>query len=253
MIARPLERKVAVVTGAANGIGLASALRLARDGASVALLDMDETALQIAAEELRAYGQQALPIPLDCTDPRRVPTAFKSIRNDLGPVDILLNNVGQSARERMSEFSRSDLATLDLLLDVNLKSCIFCSRQVVDDMRQRRSGKIINMTSESAVNGSPRCWDYSAAKAGVIGFTRAVARELAPFNINVNAIGPGPVRTRALDRLPTSLLETIVSGIPMGRVGEPEEIANAVAFFASAQSDFITGQTLLVNGGNWML
>ena len=139
------------------------------------------------------------------------------------------------------------------MLAINLKSCILCSRQVTDDMRQKRRGKIINIASESAVNGSPRCWDYSAAKAGVIGFTRALARELAPFGVNVNAIGPGPVRTRALDQLPKAVLDTVIADIPMARVGEPDEIANAVAFFASDQSDYITGQTLLVNGGHWML
>ena len=139
------------------------------------------------------------------------------------------------------------------MLAINLKSCILCSRQVTDDMRQKRRGKIINIASESAVNGSPRCWDYSAAKAGVIGFTRALARELAPFGVNVNAIGPGPVRTRALDQLPKAVLDTVIADIPMARVAEPDEIANAVAFFASDQSDYITGQTLLVNGGHWML
>ena len=190
---------------------------------------------------------------MDCTDARDVGAGFARIRDELGPVDILLNNVGQSARERMSDFWRSDLETLDFMLAINLKSCILCSRQVVDSMRQRRRGKIVNIASESAVNGSPRCWDYSAAKAGVIGFTRALARELAPFGVNVNAIGPGPVRTRAMDQLPRAVLDSVIAGIPMGRIGEPDEIASAVAFFAGDQSDYVTGQTLLVNGGNWML
>jgi len=201
----------------------------------------------------RRSGSRVLPLTLDCTAAHSIAAAFVRIREELGPVDILLNNVGQSARERMSDFSESDLGTLDFMLAINLKSCILCSRQVTDDMRQKRRGKIINIASESAVNGSPRCWDYSAAKAGVIGFTRALARELAPFGINVNAIGPGPVRTRALDQLPKAVLDTVIADIPMARVGEPDEIANAVAFFASDQSDYITGQTLLVNGGHWML
>jgi NAD(P)-dependent dehydrogenase (short-subunit alcohol dehydrogenase family) len=248
-----LTGKVAVVTGAANGIGLASALRLARDGANLALLDLDASGLKTAAAAVAESGSRVFSVPVDCSDGVQVATAFARVRDELGPVDILLNNVGQSARERMTEFADTDLGTLEFMLAINLKSCIVCSRQVVEDMRKRRSGKIVNIASESAVNGSPRCWDYSAAKAGVIGFTRAVARELAPFHVNVNAIGPGPIRTRALDQLPKALLDSVVAGIPMRRVGEPDDIANAVAFFASDQSDFITGQTLLVNGGHWML
>jgi len=250
-----LNAKIAVVTGAANGIGRASALRLARSGATVALLDRDQTALEAVAEEVNAVAAErpALPILLDCTDAGAVAAAFARIRQELGAVDILLNNVGQSARERMTEFSASNLETLDFILTINLKTCILCSRQVVDDMRRRRGGKIINITSESAVNGSARTWDYSAAKAGVIGFTRSIALELAPFGINVNAIGPGLTRTRVFDQLPPELTKKIAAAIPMGRIAEPEDIANAVMFFASDQSSYVTGQTLLVNGGNWLL
>jgi NAD(P)-dependent dehydrogenase (short-subunit alcohol dehydrogenase family) len=167
---------VAVVTGAANGIGLAAALRLASDGADIAMLDLDSAALASSADAVRRSGRRVLPLTLDCTEARSIAAAFVRIREELGSVDILLNNVGQSARERMSDFAESDLGTLDFMLAINLKSCILCSRQVTDDMRQKRRGKIINIASESAVNGSPRCWDYSAAKAGVIGFTRALAR-----------------------------------------------------------------------------
>jgi len=226
---------------------------LAREGADVALLDIDTAALDVVTAEIRAAGRRAIPITADCTDRDTVVAAFDRIRRELGPVDILLNNVGQSARQHMTAFSSSDLSSLDFLLAVNLTSCVLCSRQVVEEMRQRRTGKIINVTSESAVNGSARTWDYSAAKAGVIGFTRSIARELAPFGINVNAIGPGLTRTRALDQLPRDLVDKLINEIPMGRIGEVEDIANAVAFFATDQSAYVTGQTLLVNGGNWLL
>jgi NAD(P)-dependent dehydrogenase (short-subunit alcohol dehydrogenase family) len=248
-----LDNKIAVVTGAANGIGRAIALRLAGDGADVALLDFDQAAQSEACEQLRKSGRKALAIPLDCTDRVHVESAFRQIRERLGPIDILVNNVGQSARERMTHFTQANLDMLDVLLSVNLKSCIYCSHQVVGEMKTRKSGKIINITSESAVNGSPRTWDYAAAKAGIIGFSRAIARELAPYGINVNAVGPGPTRTRALDEMPKGMIDAIIADIPMGRIAEPDDIANAVAFLATDQSSFITGQTLLVNGGHWML
>ncbi|GAB3628979.1 sugar dehydrogenase [Pandoraea terrae] len=251
--AAPFAAQVAVVTGAAHGIGRAAALRLARDGADVALLDRDADALATLTEDIGAFGRRALPIALDCTREAELKAAFGRIAAMLGDVDILLNNVGQGPRERMSTFRDADLDTLDFLLAINLKTAIVCSHQVVPAMCARRHGKIINITTEAAVNGAPRCWDYAAAKAGVIGFTRALAMELAPFGVTVNAIGPGATRTRALEQTPKDQLDQVIAGIPMGRIGEPDDIANAVAFFASDQSSYITGQTLLVNGGNWML
>ena len=248
-----LHDKVAVVTGAANGIGRVTAVRLAEAGAHVGLLDFDQRTLSQTCAEITDLGRHAVGVPLDCTDRVHVTSAFKQVREALGPIDILVNGVGQSARERMTEFANANLDTFDFLIAVNLKSCVLCSYQVVGEMKTRGAGKIINIASESAVNGSPRSWDYSAAKDGVIGFTRSVARELAPFGVNVNAIGPGPTRTRAIDEMPKGVIDRIIADIPMGRVAEPEEIANAVLFFASSQSDFVTGQTLLVNGGHWML
>ena len=224
-----LHDKVAVVTGAANGIGRVTAVRLAEAGAHVGLLDFDQRTLSQTCAEITDLGRHAVGVPLDCTDRVHVTSAFKQ------------------------EFANANLDTFDFLIAVNLKSCVLCSYQVVGEMKTRGAGKIINIASESAVNGSPRSWDYSAAKAGVIGFTRSVARELAPFGVNVNAIGPGPTRTRAIDEMPKGVIDRIIADIPMGRVAEPEEIANAVLFFASSQSDFVTGQTLLVNGGHWML
>ncbi len=248
-----LRGKVAVVTGAGNGIGRASALRLAQEGADVGLLDLEKDAVEAVAAEIRALGRRALPINIDCTNGEAIAGAFTRIKAELGPVHVLLNNVGQSARERTSEFVDADMKVLDFILDVNLKSCILCSHQVAGDMKKRGAGRIVNITSESAVNGSLKTWEYSAAKAGVIGFTRSIARELAPHGVTVNAVGPGSTQTRAMDRMPQDLMDKVKAGIPMKRMGKPEDIANAVAFFAGDQSDYVTGQTLLVNGGNWML
>ncbi len=205
------------------------------------------------ATEIRALGRRVKTVALDCTDANAVIAAFQDVHQEYDRVDILVNNVGQGSRERMLPFLSTNLETLEFQMAINLKTCIVCSHQVAKGMAARGSGKIINMTSESAVNGSLRSWDYAAVKAGVIGFTRALARELAPHRVNVNAIGPGATRTRALDLIPADLMTKIIAGIPMERVGEPDDIANAVAFFAGDQSDYVTGQTLLVNGGNWML
>jgi NAD(P)-dependent dehydrogenase (short-subunit alcohol dehydrogenase family) len=248
-----LGSKVAIITGAANGIGLATAFELSKTGVDVALLDFDGKTEERACEIARETGRRVLAVPLDCTNREHVVSAFRRVREHLGPIDILVNNVGQSARERMTDFTQADLDTLDMLLAVNLKSCIVCSHQVAPEMQARRSGKIINITSESAVNGSLRSWDYGAAKAGIIGFTRAIARELAPFGVTVNAIGPGATRTAAIDKMQKGFIDRIIADIPMGRMAEPEDIAHAVAFFASDRAGFITGQTLLVNGGHWML
>jgi NAD(P)-dependent dehydrogenase (short-subunit alcohol dehydrogenase family) len=132
-------------------------------------------------------------------------------------------------------------------------SAMLATRQVVGGMRERRSGKIINMSSESALYGDVGLVDYSAAKLGVVGFTRALARELAPFHINVNAVAPGAIRTRAHDRLPADVIDRIRNGTPMGFIGEPDDVGNVIAFLASDASRFITGQTLLIDGGRWMI
>ena len=249
----PFAGKVAVVTGGAHGIGRATALRLARDGAAVAILDIDGPAAATVANGLRTDGSTVQAWTIDCTDPAAVPGAFAQVRAAFGPIDILVNNVGQSSRQRMAEFSGDTLARLEFMLTVNLRSCVLCTDAVVPGMRDRRGGRIVNVTSEAAFNGAPRNWDYAAAKSSITGFTRAMARELAPFGVTVNAVAPGATRTRAMEAMPQDLLAQIVARIPMGRMGEPEEVADVIAFFAGRQSSYVTGQTLLVNGGNWFL
>jgi NAD(P)-dependent dehydrogenase (short-subunit alcohol dehydrogenase family) len=247
-----LGGRICVVTGAANGIGRASALCLARAGADLALLDRESDALADVAREIEALGRRALPIVIDCTVEAEARQAFDRIRGTFNRIDVLFNNVGQSAREKASEFWCSDPATWRFVLDVSLMSAMLATRQVVADMREQRSGKIINMSSESAFYGDVGLVDYSAAKMGVVGFTRALARELAPFHVNVNAVAPGAIGTRAHDRLPAEVIDRIREGTPMGYIGAPEDVGNAVAFLASDDSRFITGQTLLIDGGRWM-
>ncbi|MGF7162395.1 acetoacetyl-CoA reductase/3-oxoacyl-[acyl-carrier protein] reductase [Rhodoligotrophos appendicifer] len=244
-----LSGKLAVVTGAANGIGRASAIHLARNGADVVLIDIQEEALAAVAEEVGQQGRRAHPMVVDCNERVAIEEAFARIEADVAPVEILLNNVGQSARERASEFWCSEPETWDFILKLNLYSTLYCSRQVVPGMRERGRGKIVSIASEAAYMGSQGVADYAAAKAGVIGLTRSLARELAPFHVNVNAICPGPIRTAAADRLP--IWSQYLKETPMAFAGEPQDIANVVVFFASDQSRYITGQSLIVNGGRW--
>ena len=245
-----LAGKIAVVTGAANGIGRASALALAREGAVMAVVDLEAERLASLATEL---GGDALSITLDCTDQPAVEAAFAQIMRHYGRVDILFNNVGQSAREAASLFHDSDPETWDFVLRVSLRSAMLATRQVVGQMRQRGAGKIVNMSSESAFYGDTGLVDYSAAKMGVVGFTRALARELAPFRVNVNAVAPGAIGTRAHDRLPASVIDKIRDSTPMGYIATPDDVANAVVFLCSEDSRFITGQSLLIDGGRWMI
>jgi acetoacetyl-CoA reductase/3-oxoacyl-[acyl-carrier protein] reductase len=247
-----LEDRIAVVTGAANGIGRASALRLAREGADLAMLDVERNALEIVAAEIRAGGRRALALEVDCTVEAAVAQAFDRIDATYGRVDILFNNVGQSARERASEFWQSVPDTWRFVVGVSLFPAMLCTRQVVGQMRERGAGKIINMSSASAFFGDSGLVDYSAAKMGIVGFTRALARELAPFHVNVNAVCPGAIRTRAHERLPPEVIDKIRYGVPMGYIAEPEDVAGVVAFLASEDSRYVTGQSLLIDGGRWM-
>ncbi|MGA9866806.1 MAG: SDR family NAD(P)-dependent oxidoreductase [Acetobacteraceae bacterium] len=248
-----LRERICVVTGAANGIGRASALCMARAGADLALMDRESDPLGAVAREVEALGRRALPLAIDCTDRAAVEDAFGKIEAHYSQVDVLFNNVGQSARERASEFWCSDPATWQFVLQVSLHTTMLCTRQVVGKMRERRGGKIINMSSESAFFGDIGLVDYSAAKMGVVGFTRALARELAPFRVNVNAVAPGAIRTRAHDRLPAAVIDRIRDSTPMGYIAEPEDVGNVVVFLASEDSRFMTGQSILIDGGRWMV
>ena len=248
-----LAGRIALVTGAANGIGRASALRLAREGADLALVDREGDRLQEVARAITEHGRQALAITADWTDGGAVEAAFAAIRKRFGRVDILFNNVGQSARERASEFHRSAEETWRFVIEVSLLATMRATRLVVEEMRARRSGRIVNMSTESAFYGDVGFVDYAAAKMGVVGFTRSLARELAPFQINVNAVCPGAIRTRAHDRLPKEVIDKVRTSVPMGYVAEPEDVAGVVAFLASDDARYITGQSILIDGGRWMI
>ena len=248
-----LEGRLAVITGAGWGIGRASAIRMASEGADLAILEIDQTTLDATAEAVRALGRKVLAIRADCTADGEIVAAFERIKAECPPIDILMNNVGQSARERATQFHNSTPEVWDFVLGMTLRSTMLSSRQVVGDMRTRKRGRIVNVASNAGLAGEVGIADYAAAKMGVIGFTRSLARELAPFGVNVNAVCPGVTKTRVLERISPEIVAAIQSQIPMGYFAEPEDIAGVAAFLASDDARYMTGQSVVVDGGRWMV
>lgn len=244
--------RVALVSGAAQGIGRAIVLRLAQDGCDVALLDIDGDGIDAVAAEVEALGRRATALKTDMLDRSAIKSSFVRAAQTLGPIDILVNNVGQSARENAAPFWEAGPDLADFLVNICLRTAMDAAREAVPGMRDRRYGRIVNIASDSAYIGSKSAASYAAAKAGVIGFTRSLSRELAEYGVTVNAIAPGYIRTRATDLLPAAFVEKAISETPVGFLGKPEDIAHAVSFFASEGASYITGQSLIVNGGRWM-
>jgi acetoacetyl-CoA reductase/3-oxoacyl-[acyl-carrier protein] reductase len=244
-----LTDRIAVVTAAAGGIGGATALRLARDGAkAVVAIDTSANVNQMQ-ENIKAAGSEGLGIELDCAKEKDVIAVFADVIRRFGRIDILVNGVGGGGGGLNKEFVDSDSDMWRRVVDVTLLSTMICSRQVVNGMRERCYGRILNIASSIALVPTPKMVEYASAKAGVIGFTRSLALELAPFGVTVNAVSPGPIKTAATDRLPPAILAKSVDAVPMGHIGVPSDIANAVAFLVSDEANYITGQNLAVNGG----
>jgi NAD(P)-dependent dehydrogenase (short-subunit alcohol dehydrogenase family) len=242
--------KVAIVTGGGGGIGAGIAGRLLAEGAKVAVLDLDAAPLK--AELADDMDARLLAIEGDCTDLATVEAFHARVAGELGPVDVLVNNVGQSGRSRSAQFHESSEEVWRFVLEISLFSTMRMSRLVAPAMRDR-GGRIVNMSSDAAFVGDAGLVDYASAKMGLIGFTRSLARELAPFGVTVNAVAPGAIRTRAHDSMPKDVIDRIKANTPAGIVGEPEDVAAAVAFLASDEARFITGQSLLIDGGRWMI
>jgi len=239
-----------MITGGANGIGAACANRFASERAKLAIIDRDKLGLERFLSEIPA--ERIYSTTGDCTDQQTLREFYTGATQRLGPVDILINNVGQSGRERASPFHLSSEDVWQFVLEVSLLCTMRLCWLVCSSMRER-GGRIINISSDAALAGDEGLADYAAAKMGVIGFTRALARELAPFRTTVNAVAPGAIRTKAHDQMPKETIERIIHATPVGFVGIPDDVAAAVAFLASDEARYITGQTLLVDGGRWML
>jgi 3-oxoacyl-[acyl-carrier protein] reductase len=242
-----LTDKAALVTGASRGLGRAIALELARRGAKVVVnYAKDADGAQSVVSAIREAGGEAQAVQADVSDFKAAEGLIKATVEAYGALDILVNNAGTTRDTLIMMMSEADW---DTVLQTNLKSAFNCSRAAVRTMMRKRYGRIINMTSVVGIAGNAGQTNYAASKAGLIGFTKALAREVAPRNITVNAIAPGFVPTALTNDLPAELKEASLKTIPLGRWGTPEEVAYAAAFLASDEAAYITGQVLSVDGG----
>jgi 3-oxoacyl-[acyl-carrier protein] reductase len=241
-----LKDKIGIVTGGANGIGRAIALGLAKEGASVVVADIDSDQANKVVDEIKALGCKAMAIRADITKLNEANSMAKTVLEKFKKIDILVNNAGGSARERATLFCESKEEVWDYVFGINLKGTFNCTRAVIEHMIQRRGGKIVNIASDTGLVGYAGFVDYSTAKAGIIGFTHALAKEVASHGINVNAVAPGPTATRVmLASLPGDKFK---QRIGLGRLGKPEEIAAMVVFLTTEDANFITGQVIPVCG-----
>jgi 3-oxoacyl-[acyl-carrier protein] reductase len=241
-----LKDKVALVTGASQGIGRDAALALAEAGARVAVAARNEEKLTVLVAEIEAAGGVALAVKMDVADGDQVKAGFKQVLEKFGRLDILVNN---AAITRDGLAMRMKLDDWEAVLQTNLTGAHLCIQQALATMMRARAGRIINISSVVAQSGNAGQANYVAAKAGLIGLTKAIAIEIASRNVTVNAVAPGFIQTPMTDVLPDKVKEELKTRIPLGRMGSPREIASAIVFLASDEAGYITGHVLNVNGG----
>lgn len=242
-----LEGKIALITGSGDGMGKAHAILMAERGADIVVSDIRAEPAQATAEEVRKRGRRAHVVVADMADVAQVKNMVKEGAARLGPIDILVNNAGYGQRLETMDITEEDF---DRMFAVHVRGSFFAAQAVIPAMKERRRGKIINISSMWGMTGAPVASHYCAAKAALLGFTKAWAKELAPWNIHVNAVAPGGVRSGGPMKLDNSeVLKAKEAKVPLKRYCEPVEIAYAVAYLASPESDFVTGQVISPNGG----
>lgn len=246
-----LENRVAIVTGAARGIGAATAERMGKEGAHVAVVDIDLNEANAVVDAIRAAGGDAAAFECDVAQPAQIEALVAAVTAYFGGVDILVNNAGICPRISIDEMTES---MFDKMVAINLKSVFFLSRAAGDAMKARGGGRIVNLSSTGGrVGGIFNATVYGATKAGILAMTKSFARHYAPHKILVNAVAPGAVETRMMTILPDATLNGVIEAAPLKRLADPAEIANTIVFLSSDQASWITGATLDVNGGTLMI
>jgi len=238
--------KVALITGGAGGIGRAIALAFAREGADIVIADVNQEEAEKTAGDIEALGRKSLPIPMDVTNYAKVEEALNKILDKFGKVDILVNNAGITKDGLLLRMNEADW---DAVIDVNLKGTFNCTKAVSKAMIKQHSGKIINIASIIGIIGNAGQANYSASKAGIIALTKTAAKELASRNINVNAVAPGFIQTEMTARLSEDIKQKMKEAIPLNKFGSPDDVAAVCLFLASEAANYITGQTIVVDGG----
>lgn len=244
------EGKAVLITGGSRGIGAAIAIEFAQRGANIALNYAGS--LQAAEEtkkKIEEYGVSCKIYQADVSDFKQAEEMIKAAESDFGGIHVLVNNAGIT---KDTLFMRMKEEDWDRVIDINLKGVFNCSKAIIRDMIKRKTGKIINITSVVALSGNIGQTNYAASKAGVIGFTKSLAQELASRNIQVNSVAPGYIETSMTESISDNIKEELIKKIPSGRIGKPEDVAKTVLFLASEDADYITGQVLSVNGGLYM-
>ncbi len=244
-----VKGRVGIITGGARGIGEAISEGFAKNGVNLAIADINIEAANETAARLTKLGIKAIGIKLDVSSAETVIKAFEDIRKEFNRIDILINNAGITKDCILLRMKEEDW---DSVVDTNLKGVFLCSKEAIKDMSKQRYGRIVSITSVAAFMGNPGQANYSASKAGVVGFTKTIAKEYVSRGITVNAVAPGFIQTAMTDVLPDSVKEEMKRLIPLGRFGTVEDVANAVIFLASPDSGYITGQVIHVNGGMYM-